>query len=110
MPRYLHQFSYSQESLKVMVGKPQDRRAVAEELMAAAGGKLIDMYLSFGDYDGVVIAEYPSHVDAAAVAMAAGASGAFSQMKTTVLISMDDSLDAMAKAGEVAGHAGRGLV
>ena len=102
MPRYMHQFSYSLESMKAMAATPQDRRAAAEKLMAAAGGKLIDVYFCFGDYDGVVISEFPSNVDAASVALAAGASGGFSDMKTTVLITMDESMEAMAKAGEVA--------
>lgn len=102
MPRYMHQFSYSLESMKAMAAKPQDRRAAAEKLMAAAGGKLIDVYFCFGDYDGVVISEFPANVNAASVALAAGASGAFSDMKTTVLITMEESMEAMAKAGEVA--------
>jgi uncharacterized protein with GYD domain len=98
----MHQFSYSLESMKAMTATPQDRRAAAEKLMAAAGGKLIDVYFCFGDYDGVVISEFPSNVDAASVALAAGASGGFSDMKTTVLITMDESMEAMAKAGQVA--------
>ena len=102
MPRYMHQFGYSLESMKAMAAKPQDRRAAAEKLMAAAGGKLIDVYFCFGDYDGVVISEFPSNVNAASVAFAAGASGAFSDMKTTVLITMEESMEAMAKAGQVA--------
>ena len=110
MPRYMHQFSYSLQSMKAMAEKPQDRRAVAEELTAAAGGKLIDFYLCFGDYDGITITEFPSNVDVASVALAAGASGAFTKMKTTVLITSEESMEAMEKVGQVAGFAGRGLV
>jgi uncharacterized protein with GYD domain len=110
MPRYMHQFRYSTESVKAMAAKPQDRRSAAKKLMAAAGGKLIDIYFCFGDYDGVVICEFPSNVDAASVALAAGASGAFSDMKTTVLITMEESVAATAKAAKFAGLAGRGLV
>ena len=110
MPRYMHQFNYSHESMRAMAGDPQDRRAVAEELVAAAGGKLIDFYLCFGDYDGITITEFPSNADVASVALAAGASGAFSKMKTTVLITSDESMGAMEKAGQVSGLAGRGLV
>jgi uncharacterized protein with GYD domain len=70
--------------------------------MAAAGGKLIDIYFYFGDYDGVVISEFPSNVEAALVALAVGASGGFTDMKTTVLITMEESKEAMAKAGKFA--------
>lgn len=44
MPRYLHQFSYSTDSIKGMVNKPQDRRQFAEKIFSAAGGKVLDMY------------------------------------------------------------------
>ena len=102
MPRYMHQFKYSLESMKAMAAKPQDRRAAAKKLVAAAGGKLIDVYFCFGDYDGVLISDFPSNVDAASMAMATGASGGFSEVKTTVLITMEESKEAMVKAGKVA--------
>lgn len=103
MPRYLHQFGYSTESIKGMVTTPQDRREAAEKLFSAAGGKLIDMYFCFGKFDGIAISEFPSQVDAATVAMTIGASGAFSTMETTVLIDMDEAVQAMQKAGQLAG-------
>jgi uncharacterized protein with GYD domain len=103
MPRYLHQFSYSTESVKAMTSKPQNRRNAAAKLFKAAGGKLVDMYFCFGEYDGVAIVDFPSNVDAAAVSLALGSSGSISRLHTTVLISMDDSVDAMKKAGKLAG-------
>lgn len=102
MPRYMHQFSYSLESMQAMAAKPQDRKKAAKKLFAAAGGKVVDLYFCFGDYDGVAISEFPSNVDVASAILAAGASGAFSQMKTTVLITMEESREAMEKAGKVA--------
>ena len=95
MPRYLHQFSYSTDAVRAITAKPHN--------LKAAGGRVIDMYYCFGDYDGVVISEFPSNVDAAAVALTVGASGAFSKMKTTVLITVEESVEAMKKANKVAG-------
>ena len=103
MPRYLHQFGYSTDSIKGMVTTPQNRREVAEKLFSAAGGKLIDMYFCFGEFDGVAISEFPSQVDVATVALTVGATGAFSKMQTTVLIDMDESVQAMQKAAELTG-------
>ena len=102
MTRYLHQFSYSQDSIKGMVASPQQRRESAEKVIEAGDGKLLDMYFAFGEFDGIAISEFPSHVEAASVALALGASGAFSKMETTVLISMDETVAAMKKAGAVA--------
>lgn len=103
MPRYLHQFSYTTDSIKGMVATPQNRREVAEKLFSAAGGRLIDMYFCFGEFDGIAISEFPSQVDATAVAFTVGASGAFSKMQTTALIEMEDSVEAMKKASNMAG-------
>jgi uncharacterized protein with GYD domain len=102
MPRYMQQVKYSLDSTKAMAEKPQDRRAAAKKLMAAAGGKLIDAYFCFGDYDAVVISEFPSNVDAASVALVLGASGGFSDVKTTVLITVEESMEAMTKAKKAA--------
>ena len=63
--------------------------------------RLLDMYFCFGDYDGIATAEFPSNVDAAAASLAISSSGAFSNVKTTVLITMDESVQAMEKAEKV---------
>ena len=102
MPKYMSQFSYSEASVKGMVRKPQDRRAAAEKVFGAAGGKIESMYFCFGDYDGVVIADFPSDVAAASAILAVGSSGAFTRIKTTVLISMEDSVAAMEGANKIA--------
>jgi uncharacterized protein with GYD domain len=92
MATYLFQFSYAVDAVKGMVAKPQNRR---EAVIAAAGGQLLDMYFCFGDYDGVATAEFPSNVDAAAASLAISSSGGFANVKTTVLITMDESVKAM---------------
>lgn len=103
MPRYLHQFGYTTESIKGMVANPQNRREAAEKIFAAAGGKLIDMYFCFGQFDGIAISEFPSQLDAATVAMTVGASGAFSKMETTALMDMEEAVQAMKNAGKITG-------
>ena len=101
MATYMFQFSYSVDAVKGMVAKPENRREAAEQVIAAGGGRLLDMYFCFGDYDGIVIAEFPSNVDALAESLAASSSGGFAKLKTTALITMDESVKAMEKAGEV---------
>jgi uncharacterized protein with GYD domain len=53
MPRYLHQFSYSTDAVRAITAKPQNRKRAATKLFKSAGGRIIDMYYCFGDYDGV---------------------------------------------------------
>jgi uncharacterized protein with GYD domain len=96
MPRYLHHFSYTTESVKAMVASPQNRRERAAQVIEAGGGKLLDLYFTFGKYDGVALTEIAS------VALALGASGAFTKMHTTVLLTMEEATEAMQKAGSPA--------
>lgn len=103
MPRYLHQFGYSTDSIKGMVASPQDRRKAAKKIITAAGGKLLDMYFCFGKYDGIAISEFPAQTDVASVALTLGSSGAFSKIHTTVLIGMDEAMEAMQKARDLTG-------
>ena len=99
MPQYLGRFSYSTESVRAMIGDPQDREAAARELVESLGGKLVGFWFAFGDYDGVFIADVPDNATMAAVAMAVGGTGALSSFETTVLLGMDEAEDAMRKAG-----------
>ena len=101
MPKYLSHFSYSTTSMQGMVKNPQDRRAAAEKVFAAAGGKIECMYYTFGPWDGIVITDFPSDVDAASAILAVGSSGAFSRIETTVLITMDDAVSAMKGANRI---------
>lgn len=104
MPKFMTEFSYSTASIKGMVGKPQDRRAAAERIFAAAGGSIECMYYCFGEYDGVVITEFPSPVDAASALLAVGSNGAFSAIKTTNLTEVTDGVSAMEGALRTVGE------
>ena len=68
-------------------------------MMEGWGGRLESFYFAFGDYDVVIIAEVPDSVTMAAAAMAVGATGALKAFKTTVLLTPEESLEAMRKAG-----------
>ena len=101
MARYMAQFSYHTEAISALVKNPQDRAAVVRALIENWGGRLEAFYFTFGDYDGVAIAEAPDNVTMAAVSMAVTATGAFKTFKTTVLISPEEAMEAMGKAGTV---------
>ena len=71
-------------------------RPVVERL----GGKLPSMYFAFGEYDVVGVAEMPDNVSAAAFSMAISAGGAVRAVKTTPLMTMQESVEAFRKAGQ----------
>ena len=56
MPFYMQRFKYGANSMKALVDKPNDRRDSAKRVIEAHGGKLREYFLSFGEYDVLVIA------------------------------------------------------
>ena len=101
MPLYLTKFSYTPETWARLIGKPEDRRKAAQTYVDAVGGKLHGFWYAFGTHDGYTLWEAPDNVSMAAVALAITAGGALSSFETTTLLSVDETLDALRKAGDV---------
>jgi uncharacterized protein with GYD domain len=98
MPMYMIQGSYGIEGLSAIVNKPQNRIQAVKPAIENLGGKLIDAYFSFGDYDFVLIVEMPDNISAVGISMAFGAGGAVKCIKTTPLLSATETMEAMKKA------------
>ena len=103
MPVYLTQAKLSQEAVKGLLAKPQDRTKAVGRLLESLGGKLHHYFFAFGEYDVVLLMEAPDNASAAAAVMVAAGSGAVSGAKTTVLMTMEESVAAMQKAGSSMG-------
>lgn len=101
MAHYLISASYSADTIATLIKSPEDRAAVVRRLAQSMGGRVEAFYFAFGDYDVVAIAEVPDNVTMAALSMAVSASGAFRAFKTTVLIPMNEAVEAMRKAGTI---------
>ena len=102
MPSYMIQIAYSPATIAGFVNKPTDRTEVIKKLAKQIGGKLAGAWLSFGEYDAVIIIDGSDNVSAAACAMAVTASGAFTKFKTTPLLTAAEGLAAMKKAAGLA--------
>ncbi len=100
MPHYLQQVAYSREGWEALVANPQDRIEAVRPAIEKLGGRIVQAWFSFGDYDIVVIADLPDNVSAAAIAMAFAAGGACKSVQTTPLISPAEAVQALKKAGE----------
>ena len=98
MALYLLQFAYTPEAWATLTRKPQNRLEAVRPVAERCGGRLLNKWLSFGDYDVVAILEMPDNVSAAAFAMAIAAGGAVQNVKTTPLLSMEDGMEAMKRA------------
>ena len=101
MARYMIQASYSSISVAELIRNPQDRLAALQPLLDQLGGSVVSLDFAFGDYDVVAIGEFPDNVTMAALSMAITATGGFSAFKTTVLIPMNEAVEAMRKAGGI---------
>jgi uncharacterized protein with GYD domain len=98
MPSYLVQASYTSEAIASLIKNPQNRMDVVGKAVQNLGGRLLGGWMSFGDYDVVLIVEMPDQVAAAAIALAAAAGGSLRAIKTTPLLSQEDGIAAAKKA------------
>lgn len=101
MARYLVQASYTREAISTLVKNPEDRAGAIRPVVEGLGGKLEAFYFSFGDYDIVAIADLPDNVTMAALSMAVSCGGAVSSFNTTTLLTMEEGVAAMKKAGSI---------
>ena len=97
MPMYLTRFSYSPETWARLSKNPEDRRKAAQAYIESVGGKLHGFWYAFGEYDGYNLWEAPDNVSMAAVALAIGGGGALTKFETTVLMTVEETLDALAR-------------
>ena len=101
MPLYLTRFSYTPETWARLINAPEDRREAARSYIESVGGQLHGFWYAFGPHDGYTLWEAPDNVSMAAVALAIGAGGALSPMETTVLMTVDETMEAMRRAQQV---------
>ena len=99
MPLYMSQFAYTAETWAGLTRNPQDRTEAVADLAKKMGGRLVGLYYSFGEHDGIVLSDVPDDVSAAALAMAAAAAGHIRTIRTTRLLTAQEALAAMKKAG-----------
>ncbi len=99
MPFYMLEVSYTPESFRAMIANPSDRRAAADAVAAAVGGRIRDFFFAFGKADAVIILEAPDDVAMAAAAMAVAAGGGCSAGRTVKLLTVEEAMAAMRLAG-----------
>lgn len=99
MSTFMVQVAYTSEAVAALVKSPQNRLEAVRKPVEKLGGKIVGGWLTFGDYDTMVVIEMPDNVSAAAFALSISAGGACKSVKTTLLVSAEEGLEAMKKAG-----------
>jgi uncharacterized protein with GYD domain len=102
VPLYLAKFSMTPEAWAKLIKEPEDRREAIGPLLEAVGGKLHGLWYAFGEHDGYVLSESPDNATVASVLVTVAGSGSFRSMSTTVLLTVEETLDALRRAQSVA--------
>jgi uncharacterized protein with GYD domain len=101
MPKYLIQAAYTPEAWATLTKKPQNRIEAVRPAIEQAGGKVEASYLCFGEYDLIALVDLPDNVAATALAIDFSAGGALKAIRTTPLMTWDEGIAAMKKAGQI---------
>jgi uncharacterized protein with GYD domain len=101
MAYYMTQFGYTADAWVSLAKKPEDRSKAVGSLIETFGGRLREMYYSFGEYDGLFIFEAPDAQSAAAVVVAAVGPGHVTKILTTPLFTIQEAMEVMTKVGKV---------
>lgn len=100
MPRYLYQLAYTSDSWAAQMKDPQNRVEKVRSSVEQLGGKIVDAYYTFGEYDIIVILDMPDNKSAAAFAIAVAGGGAAKAARTTPLMSIEEGIEAIRKGGQ----------
>ncbi|HSP37722.1 MAG TPA: GYD domain-containing protein [Frankiaceae bacterium] len=100
MGSYLFQVTYTSESWATQVSQQANVVDRITPLVDKCGGSITSCFYTLGDYDLIVLADFPTAEAAAAFSMGATAGGATKTIKTTELLSVDQGISAMRTAAE----------
>jgi uncharacterized protein with GYD domain len=98
MPQFLVQVAYTSEAWAALIKNPQDRVQVVRAAVENLGGKVEQSWMTFGDYDVMVVVAMPDNISAAAFSIAVSGGGSCKAIKTTPLLSVEEGVQAMRKA------------
>ncbi|WP_202308217.1 GYD domain-containing protein [Mesorhizobium sp. L-8-10] len=102
MPLFIITGCYSATAAKGMIDNPSDREEAARAIMEAAGGKQHSFYITTGETDWMVVAEFADGADLIPALLVVGASGAVSNVKTVRAYTGAEFKAAQEKANKIA--------
>ena len=102
MTIYITRGNYSDHAFQGMLKQPEDRHDAVAKLFKAAGGKMLSIYLTMGEYDFLLIAEFDDEKDVLSALMVAAGTGGVRNLNTTVAMTTADARKAEDKARKIA--------
>jgi uncharacterized protein with GYD domain len=102
MTIYITRGNYSDHAFQGMLKQPEDRHDAVAKLFTAAGGKILALYVTMGEYDFLTIAEFGGEKDVLSALMVAAGTGGVRNLNTTVAVTTADARKAEDKARKIA--------
>jgi uncharacterized protein with GYD domain len=100
---FITQGNYSEQAVKGMVDNPEDRLGAVSGLMESVGARLLQYYVTTGEYDFLVVTEADTLTDVVSGLMVAGATGGVANLKTVQAMTTQEAKAAMEKANNARG-------
>jgi uncharacterized protein with GYD domain len=102
MPTFVTQGRFTHEYIKTGLAKPEDRHAAISKLCEYAGGRMISLLFTLGQYDFLLISEMPDAMAAAKIALAAAGGGGIEGSVTTQAFTTAEAKELFESAGKIA--------
>lgn len=100
---YITQGKFTHQFVTGMMAAPEDREAAVRALIESEGAKLLHYFITFGEYDFMIISESDQGLgDYGSALVVAAASGAVTDLKTTTAITTAQSKAMFEKAKSIA--------
>lgn len=102
MPKFVSTATYSVSTVKGLMQAPTGCRAAISAIVEAAGGKLIDMFMTTGPSDVMIITEMPHAAEEVSLAMVFAAAGVGENIHTVQAWSPEEIEAIASKATSIA--------
>jgi len=103
MALFITQGRFTREYLRGGLAKPEDRQAAISRLCEQAGGRLVSLYFTLGQYDFLVISEMPDAQTASVLSLVASGGGGITEAVTTQAFTPAEAKTLFERAGKLAG-------
>ena len=102
MALYMARFGYTPETWAKLVKNPENREEKVRQMLEESGATLEHLWYAFGEDDGFALISAPDNITAAAISVAITSTGAFSSFTTSVLLTQEETIEALEKAASIA--------
>ena len=102
MAIFVTQGRFTREYIRSGLAKPEDRQAAISRLCEQAGGKLLNLYFTLGQFDFLLVSEMPDAKAASVISLAASGGGGIQDVVTTQAFTTAEARALFEQAGRVA--------